>query len=158
MSDSDRHSGSNLVFKSDFENWIELTAPSRLEYVQRLEEFLERLAASKLSKDEISELKFIVNEICSNAIEWGNKKDVNRKVKVSYCLFEGEIVFKIEDEGEGFDTSHLADPTENPLERIMARSKEGKRLGGFGIHLVKKIMDDVIFNEKGNTVILSKYI
>ena len=97
-----------------------------------------------------------MQEICENAREWGNQGDASRKIRISYCIFEGEFVLKVQDEGEGFDAKAVADPTANPLDAMFRRKQEGKRPGGYGIHMVKKLMDRVMFSDKGNVVLLSK--
>ena len=38
------------------------------------------------------------------------------------------------------------------------RIEEGLRPGGFGMLLVKHIVDEVIYNERGNEVILIKHL
>ena len=34
----------------------------------------------------------------------------------------------------------------------------GKRPGGYGIHIIEGVMDDVQYNDKGNSVILKKFL
>ena len=36
------------------------------------------------------------------------------------------------------------------------KRKSGKRAGGYGLHIVRHIMDEVLYNERGNVVLLSK--
>ena len=99
---------------------------------------------------------FVVSETASNAMEWGNGGDENRRVRVSYAVFDDELVLKVEDEGDGFDPSLVPDPSGSPISVMRERMKEGKRLGGFGIHVVGKLMDRVVYNERGNAVLLSR--
>jgi len=136
--------------------WVELTAPSRHEYLERLEGFVELLYGTALSPGDKEDIKIAISEIVANAVEWGNKEDARRKVHVSYCLFPEEIVFKVEDEGRGFDPGDVPNPSEDPIAHVMARTDEGKRPGGYGLFITKKIMNKVIYNERGNAVIMSK--
>jgi anti-sigma regulatory factor (Ser/Thr protein kinase) len=39
-----------------------------------------------------------------------------------------------------------------------AREKQGKRPGGFGMLIVKQVVDEVVYNEPGNEVLLIKYL
>ena len=71
-------------------------------------------------------------------------------------MLPDRIVFRIEDEGAGFDVDALADPSKDPLAHIMERMSDGKRMGGYGIFMTRKVMDDVIFSERGNVVIMTK--
>jgi len=139
-----------------FRNWVEITAPSRHEVLERLENFIDALYDTNLAREEKDDLKIAVSELATNAVEWGNQGDASRRIRISYCLFPEEIVFKIEDEGEGFDPEGVPAPNRDPLAHIMQRAAEGKRVGGYGMYIVRRIMDRVIYNEKGNAVILSK--
>ena len=38
------------------------------------------------------------------------------------------------------------------------REAKGMRPGGFGILMSRKLVDDLIYNEKGNEVLLVKYL
>lgn len=147
-----------LTVRGGLRDWVELTAPSRQEYLDRLENFVDALYDTRLNRSDKEDLKIAIGEIAANAMEWGNKRDLLRRIKVSYCLFPEEIVFKVEDEGEGFEADEVPDPLENPVAHIIERLKSGKRVGGYGMFIAKKVMDKVIYSEKGNVVILSKSI
>jgi len=136
--------------------WIELTTPSREEYLDRIGVLLDRLAGTHLSKEARDDVRLAVTEIVSNAMEWGNHGDERRRVRVSYGLFDNEIVFKVEDEGEGFCPEEVPDATKSPVETMRKRQESGKRLGGYGILVARKLMDRMMYNERGNVVILAK--
>ena len=104
----------SLAVETPATGWVELTAPSREEYLDRIASFLDTLAGAILDEDAREEVKFAVAEIASNAMEWGNCGDERRRVHVSYGLFPAELVLKIEDEGEGFDPESVPDPTVSP--------------------------------------------
>jgi DNA-binding response OmpR family regulator len=150
--------GEGLTVQGGFRDWVELTAPSRQEYLDRFGNFMDALYNARLAPGEREDLKIAVNEITANAMEWGNRQDQHRHVKVSYCLFPEEIVFKVEDEGEGFSPKDVPNPVSNPVAHLIERVRSGKRVGGYGIHIVRKVMDKVVYSEKGNVVILSKYL
>jgi CheY-like chemotaxis protein/anti-sigma regulatory factor (Ser/Thr protein kinase) len=146
----------DLVVQSGLRDWVEITAPSRQEHLERLENFVDVLYGTRLDESAKEDIKIAISEIASNAMEWGNRQDERRRVKVSYCLFPAEIVFKIEDEGEGFSPAGVPDPSGNPIAHVMERTKQGKRVGGYGLHIVRKVMDQVVYSDKGNVVIMSK--
>lgn len=148
--------GEGLTIEGGLRDWVELTAPSRQEYLERLENFVDALYDTRLSPSDKEDLKIAVSEIASNAMEWGNKRDVNRRIKMSYCLFPDEIVFKVEDEGEGFEPEVVPEPGTDPVPHLLDRLQQGKRVGGYGLYIARKVMDKVIHSEKGNVVILSK--
>lgn len=146
----------DLVVQSGVRDWVEITAPSRQEHLERLENFIDALYGTRLEESAKEDIKIAISEIASNAMEWGNRQDERRRVRVSYCLFPQEIVFKIEDEGEGFNPAGVPDPSGNPVEHVMDRTRQGKRVGGYGLHIVRKVMDKLVYSDKGNVVIMSK--
>ena len=52
----------------------------------------------------------------------------------------------------------MNNPPEDPLHHTKLRSEMGLRPGGYGIMLVKKIADELIYNEAGNEVLFLKYL
>lgn len=140
----------------DDDGWVELTAPNRQEYLDRFQAFCEALIASRLDERAKSELKIAVQEMGQNAIEWGNRMDEERAIRLSYKLMADRILIRIADEGPGFDPTKVPDPTVDPIKLIEAREAHGKRPGGFGIHLAKRVMDTFSYNETGNIVTMEK--
>lgn len=73
----------------------------------------------------------------------------DRKVYVDATLSRSELSFVITDEGPGFDTTKVLDPTaEVNLDRI----------GGRGLLLISSFMDDVTYNDRGNQITMTKYV
>ncbi len=143
------------VDKSD---WVEITVPSQEEYVSRIQELIDLLERSKLDQDTRDELMLAIDELVRNSMEWGNRYDENKQVRVSYYCSGDRVVLKVEDEGEGFNVSALGDPTENLQQHMDERTEAGKRPGGLGVHLIRNLMDEFIYNDRGNIVMLTKYL
>ncbi len=73
----------------------------------------------------------------------------DRKVYVQALLSRSELRFVIRDEGPGFDTKKVLDPTaEVNLERM----------GGRGLLLISSFMDEVYYNEGGNQITMVKFV
>ncbi|MDR2390566.1 MAG: ATP-binding protein [Planctomycetota bacterium] len=138
------------------DGWVEVTSPSRMEQFQRIQGFSDALFEKRLPVSVLEDLKLALEEAGRNAFEWGNKFDPGKRVHISYCLFDDRVVIKIEDEGEGFIPDDLPDPTIDPAESLRRRMQAGKRPGGYGVFLIRKLMDDIEYNEKGNVVIMTK--
>ena len=73
------------------------------------------------------------------------------------------ILYRIEDPGEGFSFESLpqaaiSNPADSPTDHVMYRIEHDIRPGGFGILVAKKLVDELIFSQKGNEVILIKYL
>ena len=135
---------------------LELTAASEVEYLHRFRKFTEVLLRTQLSTPEREDIRLAVEELGRNAIEWGNRYDRDKRVRLSFSTLPDRIVFRIEDEGEGFIHRDLRDPSKDPLRHMNLRREEDKRPGGYGIFIVRKIMDEVEFNEAGNVVVMTK--
>jgi anti-sigma regulatory factor (Ser/Thr protein kinase) len=139
-------------------NWVEISVPSKEEYVTRIQELVEMLGRTKLDQDTRDEMLLAIDEFVRNAMEWGNRFDASRRVIVSYFCTADRIMIRVEDQGDGFDTSTFEDPTKDLKAHTEAREAAGKRAGGFGIHMIRNMMDEVLYNETGNVVILTKYL
>lgn len=150
--------GDRIVASSPVSGWIELTAPSELEHLRRLQRFSDALFASSLPAQVCEDLKLAVEEVGRNAMEWGNRFDPGKQVHLSYCLFDDRIVIKCEDEGEGFKPQAVPDPTDDPVKTMQMRQEAGKRPGGYGVYLIQKLVDQVVYSEKGNSVLMIKFL
>ena len=156
----ERYTGNTGDFevKQELQGWVELTALSDFEYVERFQKFTALLGNIPLDPEQREDLRVAIDELGQNAIEWGNSDNRNKRIHLSYCIFHDRIVFKVEDEGEGFKPLELKDPSVDPLQHIMNRMAEGKRAGGYGVFITTQLMDEVVYNQKGNTVILTKLL
>ncbi|MBN2713072.1 MAG: response regulator [Planctomycetes bacterium] len=157
----DRHArfegaGEKIEVKSEVKGWIEITAPTDFEYVERFQKFTALLGSLPINDEVREDIRVAVDELGQNAVEWGNRNNRTKRIHLSYCVFKDRIVFKIEDEGEGFDPEQLRDPSVDPLAHIMERMKEGKRAGGYGVFITGKLMDDITYSERGNVVVMTK--
>ncbi|WP_243393340.1 7TM diverse intracellular signaling domain-containing protein [Leptospira perolatii] len=74
-----------------------------------------------------------------------------RTVRVAYSLNAKRIGFEISDEGEGFDFKKI-------LNLDGDRLNEESITHGRGIMMTRKVFDIVKFNDKGNRVLLIKYL
>ncbi len=118
------------------------------------------LRYSTLTEKQAAQLRTAMLEVGSNAIEWGNKHDETKTVKITAEVREDRIEIVVEDQGEGFNPSqlpHAADGKEDPTAHLEVREMLGLREGGFGIQIVRGMVDDVRYNERGNRVTLVKY-
>ena len=147
-----------LKVEVSLESWIELTVNSREEYVERLHNFFEIIYGSRIPNADKENIKVAFTELLQNAIEWGNKDEVNKRISVTYCRFDDRLMFKIEDQGEGFNIRGIREKwNKSPEDYLTDRMLSGKRPGGYGLMLATQLMDEVYFSEKGNIVLLTKY-
>lgn len=88
-------------------------------------------------------LRVGLTEALANAMLYGNGRDPAKKVRIDAQLSREAVVVTVTDEGRGFDPATLPDPTAVP---------NRNRSGGRGIFLIRKLMDQVEFNERGNAI------
>ncbi len=142
--------------------WIALRLRCKLETADRLIPFLSELVTD-LSLQEREDVGMAFRELLMNAIEHGAGKDPSKTVRVDYMRTAKSMIYKILDPGEGFSFSRLphaavSNQPDAPYQHCEVRNQLGLRPGGFGILLTRNLADELIYNEKGNEVLLIKYI
>jgi sigma-B regulation protein RsbU (phosphoserine phosphatase) len=91
-------------------------------------------------------LRVALSEALSNAIQYGNQGDRDKKVRVRASVDAWRIMVQVADEGEGFDPRQVPDPRAD--EAIQAS-------GGRGLFLLRQLADEVSYNETGNAVTIT---
>jgi DNA-binding response OmpR family regulator len=142
-------------------NWVRLCVRCDLPTANRLLQFYRE--ASDLPDAETEEVATAFREILINAMEHGGHFDPSQHVEVSYVRTRRMVLCRVKDPGQGFsleelEHSAIANPEEDPFKHMETREAQGKRPGGFGILMATKLVDDLIYNEKGNEVLLVKYL
>ncbi len=143
-------------------HWVELLVPCERSIVSRVQSFLNLLDAD-LPPDVMEKVGYAFRELLNNAIEWGGHLDPNQKVRISYIRTEKMLMYRLDDPGTGFkleEIKHAAinNPEGDPLAHAHAREEKGLRPGGLGLLLTKQMVDELVFNEARNQVILIKYL
>jgi anti-sigma regulatory factor (Ser/Thr protein kinase) len=69
----------------------------------------------------------------------------------------------VRDPGEGFSFEGLrhaaiSNPDDAPAAHLQRRMELNMRAGGFGILVARNLVDELIYNERGNEVLLVKYL
>jgi anti-sigma regulatory factor (Ser/Thr protein kinase) len=117
---------------------------------------------AQLEHKRHDELCMAVREMLMNAIEHGGANNPDRSVSLSCVVTHDAVLVHITDPGNGFtgaDLRHAAvgyPENGNALEHLEVREQQGIRPGGFGILLAQRLVDELIYNEKGNEVLLVK--
>ncbi|MGY8771337.1 MAG: ATP-binding protein [Pirellulales bacterium] len=126
------------------------TIPSESEQGQRIM----KLLLSKLEEHEwpmadTFGVHLSTEEALVNAIKHGNGLDPDKNVQVELNLGAKRVSIRITDEGDGFDSDHLPDPT---LEENLDVPS------GRGVMLMRSYMTAVEYNENGNSVFMEKVL
>ena len=90
-------------------------------------------------------LRVSLAEALANAMQYGNGGDRSKRVRVEIVLGTSEVRACITDQGQGFDPEAIPDPT---------TPENLTRTGGRGLFLMRKLMDEVRYNDRGNSVTL----
>ncbi len=142
--------------------WVELLVPCSLDVADRLQNFVMRLD-TKLPDAVRESVGMAFRELLCNAIEWGGKLDATRHVRIACLRSKRMLLYRIADPGQGFklaDLPHAAisNAPDRPLDHALVREEQGLRAGGFGIFLVREMVDELIYNEAHNEVVFVKYL
>ncbi len=90
-------------------------------------------------------LRVALAEALSNAMLYGNGADRSKQVRVELTVTRKAIITRVTDEGPGFDYEDVPDPT-TPDSLL--------KPDGRGIFLMRRLLDEVSFNKRGNSVTL----
>jgi len=143
-------------------DWIALRLCCKFETADRILQFLRELGMD-LPAEEQEDIATAFRELLLNAIEHGGKLDPKKNVNVSFVRTKRAIIYHVRDPGEGFSfeaLSHaaVANAPDDPFAHAEVRGQLGLRPGGFGILMTRRMVDELIYNEKGNEVLLIKHL
>jgi anti-sigma regulatory factor (Ser/Thr protein kinase) len=159
---ADEHWQNGIEVLSGLPHWVTLRVSCRLLTAERLVRFMTEYR-SDIPGDARDLLITAFREMLINAMEHGAGFDPEKVVEVTAARTARTIVYHFRDPGSGFDREDLAhaaqtSEAEDVLATAIKRAEEGRRAGGFGMLLVKQIVDELIYNEPGNEVIMIKHL
>ena len=121
-----------------------LEIQSDIASISEVEALIDKVCADHhVNEDLYGNILIAVTEATNNAIIHGNSKETSKKVVLNVNKSSDEIIFSVEDEGEGFNFENLPDPT--APENI-------EKPDGRGIFLMKNLSDKIEFFENGSKV------
>jgi DNA-binding NarL/FixJ family response regulator len=152
---------SGIEIVSATPNLITLAVRCQIATAERLLQFMREI--SDLPEEECNNVGLAFREMLLNAMEHGGKFDPEKYVEVCYVRTRHVAMARIKDPGDGFtldEVRHAAigNPDDDPIAHVVKRSEAGMRPGGFGVMLAKHLVDELIYGEKGNEVLLVKYL
>jgi len=141
--------------------WVSVIVRCDRNTADRLVQFFEEM--SDLPHPDREHVATAFREMLLNAIEHGGNFDPNQYVEVGYVRTRKLVMCRIKDPGQGFslDEIHHAainNPSYDPIRHVLFREAEGLRPGGYGVLLAKHHVDELVYSEKGNEVLLIKYL
>jgi CheY-like chemotaxis protein/anti-sigma regulatory factor (Ser/Thr protein kinase) len=139
--------------------WVRVVARCDVSTADRLVQFLRGVRNPDIPEGIIYAFK----EVLLNAMEYGGHFDRSQHVEISFLRARRAVACRVKDPGRGFSREELQhaainNPADNLLSHVAVREAQGLRPGGFGLLLAKKLVDELIYSEQGNEVLLVKYL
>ena len=139
----------NRVFEKKMEK-ITLVFPPLLQYLELATTLSRKICNSlpyiQMNKEFINAVEVAVSEACTNVIR--HAPQTSADVMISFQIFPDKLVVQIKDKGVSFDFHNVPLPDfENHPEH------------GYGIYLMKSLMDRVEYSagNEGNILSMTKY-
>jgi len=163
-----RNAASDSQWRDDIQvlsakpGWVSVRVNCRLITAERLLSFAKELSV-QMPEDIRLEIMHALREILLNAMEHGAAFNPEQVVEVTAVRTARSMVFYVRDPGAGFRPESLthaaiANPADDPTAHIRQREAEGMRPGGYGLLLASGTVDELIYSEIGNEVLLIKYL
>lgn len=156
MSDYEEAKGNPDVRERD-ESWAELTlAGHRLDELGLLHDFFDRLGRKADWPDRLKmDLLFCCEELLTNTISYGYPEGRLRQargIELSVAWGKNDVTIVLTDDAVPFNPLLETDPD-------VTLQLEDRPIGGLGVFLVKKIMDEIRYertSDGGNRLWMSK--
>lgn len=104
------------------------------------------------SGKEAYSIQLAVDEACSNVIEHAYEGMPDGEIEIACEVEAGQVTIVIHDHGKEFDISKVRQPN-------FSKDLSEREVGGLGVFLIYKLMDDVHFSSSkktGNTLTMKK--
>ncbi len=127
---------------------VRVRMPSEIDCIEQTVSLVTRhcLAGTAASERLRFRLQVALAEALANAVMRGNQEEVGKSVLVDAELFPDRIRVQITDEGLGFDPTQVPEP--------VLPEQIGDTCGR-GLFLIRKLADEVHFNEQGNSICMT---
>jgi len=131
-----------------------IVTPSISEFLEIIRDFIKKIASNVgFIEEDVYKIQLSVDEACTNVINHAYDEITRSVMRVEVKVDEEKMDVSVIDYGRGFEPNIIKSP--NMREYL----KEYKR-GGLGIHLIKKLMDEVKFSDtpfKKNKITMTIY-
>ena len=117
---------------------------AKFEFLDEIRDFVGSIARDAGFADrDVYNIQLATDEAASNIIEHAYEKITDGVLELSCGVHNDRITIVLIDHGESFD------PSEIPLPDLKA-DLSARKIGGLGIFLMRKLMDDVHYEVKSN--------
>jgi serine/threonine-protein kinase RsbW len=135
-----------------------LTVPGRYDQISTICDFVAQGAEKAgLDEDATFHVQLACDEACTNIIEHAYGGEGEGVIDVSWQVNRRTLTITLQDQGRPFNPDAVESPDipQNP-DKI-----DQLKIGGLGLHFMRRLMDEVTFSfdtNRGNTLIMVKHI
>lgn len=116
---------------------LTLALKNNIEEINRLHSFIEEVGETfALPMKTVMNLNLVLEEAVTNVIMYAYPKEEHEYIHLTAKEQEGKLIFILTDSGKAFD------PTQAP-DADITLSADDRQIGGLGIFLIRKIMNEV---------------
>jgi serine/threonine-protein kinase RsbW len=133
----------------------EIIVKSSTDNLSKIRSFTRKHAAgSGFDEDTISKIILAVDEACTNIVKHAYHYFPQGEITINIKSYKSKFKITITDSGSKFNPSEIEEPN-------LKEYHKQKKVGGLGMFLMKKLMDEVNYHtlaKDRNQVVLVKYI
>jgi serine/threonine-protein kinase RsbW len=121
-----------------------ITIINQVAQLEVLANTLERISYEwNIPMDIILSLNLVIEELVTNIIFYGYDDKNEHEINIHLSYKNKLLQMQIEDDGKEFNPLLVLEPE-------MDKTIENSKIGGLGIHFVRKIMDDISYQRSNN--------
>jgi CheY-like chemotaxis protein len=138
--------------------WVELLVSCGHDAADRIQSYIVNLDVD-LPREIREPMGRIFRELLLDAMEWDGHLDPNRRVRIAYLRARKMLLYRIADAGYGFRASDLPLAAAGHTGASLQRDGHGgSSLLRPGALLARAEVDELLFNEARNEVVVVKYL
>lgn len=120
-----------------------------LNEIERVHNFIEKIGEEhQIPAKIIFEINLAVDELLTNTISYGYTDNIKHIIEIKTTLNDNSFTISIIDDGKEFNPLQAKEvDTTLPLEE--------RKIGGLGIHITKKVMDNITYLREDNKNIIT---
>ena len=121
------------------------TFPARFEYLDEIRDLVAQTAREGgFSEKAVYSLQLAADEAASNIIEHAYEGVTDAFFEITCDMLDDSIVITMHDTGRPFDPSKVKQPN-------IKADLSDRQIGGLGIYLMRKLMDEVSYESNSTT-------
>lgn len=131
---------------------VSIVLSSTMENIDRTDTLVKNLLHDQGLERHAFAVRVVLREGLTNSVRHGNKNNPEKLIRFNLKISKNTLTMTIEDQGEGFDWKSMQEEC-----KIKSQSKTPSDHGR-GVLIMTDYFDTYTYNQKGNKVILEKYI